>query len=534
MASAPQKKCARVLSIVASEDIRDPDWSHAHLLVSAPAKCATTRLTLVLVNNAFVATSEVRASLFPYVQHYVTTITSLAQTNVESATVAIDVLLFGWSDLQLFTYTWDQVYSNSPSHVKEIIGDASYFQVEPIYQMPPSMNSELMCADGSTVDVVSVNGTFDHLHIGHKTHLLLSAWLARKTLLCAVSTASPNEPSHKKFHQLSESFQRRQSAVRQFVEGFQTFERRPFELKVVPRQDYGPQAYEKNLDAIVLSTESVQHGAIAKQNNGFEISGNQIKQEILSSQSNTPKMASINRLRAEAGLPTVKVFVVDVIQAASSTFSHDNATKLMTRMSSSLIRQSLDKRALKFILLNGFAGVGKFTIASELKTSLASFGLVARVVHNHLLADLADAVRSKTAPTYQMFRRQLRDLVFDAIITDEHALPNTAYIFTGNFSESMVGQTAAHEYETAAWRCGASFIPVAIHCSIEELERRIVSRSRAEVSSHKLLDPKRGAEIATQKVLYTFKHPQALSLDVSSMSAEQAAKRITEHAAKVF
>ncbi|KAJ5800683.1 uncharacterized protein N7518_002751 [Penicillium psychrosexuale] len=470
MASASQQKCARVLSIVASEDIRELDWSHIHLLVSTSAKCATKRLTLVLVNNVFVARSEARSSLFPYVQHYVTTITSLAQTSVESATVAIDVLLFGWSDLQLSAYTWDQVYSNSPSHVKQIIGDAPYCQIEPIIRVLPSTNTERMCADDIAIDTVS---------------------------------ASPSDPSHKKLHQLSESFERRQSAVRQFIEGFQTFERRPFELKVVPRQNYGPQVSEPKLDAVVLSTESMHHGVI------------------------------VNRLRVEADLPPVRVFVVDVVQAAGSTFSYDNAHKLMTRMSSSLIRESLDKRALKFILLNGFAGVGKFTIASKLATYLAFAGLEARVVHNHLLADLADAVRSKTAPTYQTFRRQLRDLVFDAISTDEHILPGTAFVFTGNFSQSMVGQTAAQEYATAASRCGASFIPVTIHCNIEELERRIVSRSRSEVSSRKLLDPARGAKIATQKVLYIFENTQALSLDVSLMSAEQAAKRIAEHVEKV-
>lgn len=154
-------------------------------------------------------------------------------------------------------------------------------------------------------------------------------------------------------------------------------------------------------------------------------------------------------------------------------------------------------------------------------------------MHNHLLADLADAVRPKTAPTYQTFRRQLRDLVFDAICTDEHISPGTVFVFTGNFSQSMVGRKAAQEYDTAALRCGASSIPVTIHCNIDELERRIVCKSRSEVSSRKLLDPARGAKIASQKVLYTFEHRQALSLDVSEMSAEQAAKRIAEHVAKV-
>ncbi|CAG9945532.1 unnamed protein product [Clonostachys rosea f. rosea IK726] len=479
MASESQQKCARVLSIVAFEDIREPDWSSINSIVSTSAKCATKRLTLVLVNHVFVARSEARASLFPYVQLYVTTITSPAQTSVESAAVAVDVLLFGWSDLQLSAYTWDQVYSNSPSRVKEIIGDAPYSQVEPISRVTPSTNTDQVCANEVTMNVVSVNGTFDHLHIGHKTLVLLAAWLATKTLICAVSAVSPSDPSHKKLHQLSESFERRQCAVRQFIEGFQTFKRRPFELKVVPRKDYGPQVSERELDAIVLSTESMHHGDI------------------------------VNRLRAEANLPPVKVFVVDAVQAAGSIFSYSRAQKLTTRMSSSLVRESLNKRSLKFILLNGFAGVGKFTIASQLASCLVSAGLEARVVHNHLQADLADAVCPNKAPTYQTFRRQLRNLVFEAIRTDQHIPPGTTFVFTGNFSQSMVGQTAAQD--------------------IEELERRIVSKSRFEVSSRKLLDPARGGEIAAQKVLYTFEHPQALSLEVSSMSAEQAAELIAQH-----
>lgn len=349
-----------------------------------------------------------------------------------------------------------------------------------------------------------MNGTFDHLHLGHKNHLLLSAWLTAGTLLCAVSTASPSDASHKKLVHLSETFQRRQSAVRQFIETFQTAAKRPFELKVVPRQSYGPQVSERKLDAIVLSTESKQHGDI------------------------------VNRLRIEAGLPPVKVFVVDVVQAAGAPFSLcDPAHLLATRMSSSSIRESLNERALKLILLNGFAGVGKYTIASQLETCLACADVEVRVVHNHLLMDLADAVRPRTAPTYQTFRRQLRDLVFESIITDEHVSPGTIFVFTGNFSQSVVGRTAAKEYDTAASRCGALFIPVTLHCDIEELKRRVAFKGRSDTSSRKLVDPVRGVEIAAQKVLCTFEHAQALSLDVSLMSAEQAAKRVAEHVQRV-
>lgn len=112
--SAPQQKYARVLSIVAFGDVRNLDWDRIQTLISISAGRATKRLTLVLVSNAFAAKAEARTGLFPYVQHCVTTATSLAHTSVESMAVAIDVLLFGWSNLQLSAHMYDAVFSNSP------------------------------------------------------------------------------------------------------------------------------------------------------------------------------------------------------------------------------------------------------------------------------------------------------------------------------------------------------------------------------------------------------------------------------------
>ena len=111
--------------------------------------------------------------------------------------------------------------------------------------------------------------------------------------------------------------------------------------------------------------------------------------------------------------------------------------------------------------------------------------------------------------------------------------PGTIFVFTGNFSQSVVGRTATKEYDTAASRCGALFIPVSLHCDIEELKRRVAFKDRSDTSSRKLVDPVRGVEIAAQKVLCTFEHDHALSLDVSLMSAEQAAERVAEHVQRV-
>jgi hypothetical protein len=110
---ASHQKCARVLSIVAFGDIKNLEWDEIQTLVSVSARRATKRLTLVLASNAFTAKAEARAGLFPHVQRCVTTATSLAQTNVDSVAVAIDVLLFGWSNPQLSAHLYDAVISNS-------------------------------------------------------------------------------------------------------------------------------------------------------------------------------------------------------------------------------------------------------------------------------------------------------------------------------------------------------------------------------------------------------------------------------------
>ena len=108
-----QQEYANVLSIVAFGDIVKLEVDKIQTLVSTSAEHATKGLTIVLVYDAFTAKPEARPGLFPYVQHCVTTITSLAYTSLQSMAVAIDVLLFGWSDAQLFPKKFDAVFSNS-------------------------------------------------------------------------------------------------------------------------------------------------------------------------------------------------------------------------------------------------------------------------------------------------------------------------------------------------------------------------------------------------------------------------------------
>ena len=112
--SEPQQEHTNVLSIVAFRDISNPAWDQFQRLLSISAERATRSLTLVLISDAFAAKAEARAKLFPYVQHCVSRATSLAYTSVDSMAIDINVLLYGWSNLQLHAHRYDAVFSNSP------------------------------------------------------------------------------------------------------------------------------------------------------------------------------------------------------------------------------------------------------------------------------------------------------------------------------------------------------------------------------------------------------------------------------------
>jgi hypothetical protein len=75
---------------------------------------------------------------------------------------------------------------------------------------------------------------------------------------------------------------------------------------------------------------------------------------------------------------------------------------------------------------------------------------------------------------------------------------------------------------------GAAFVPVRLHISVEENTRRIVNTDRAE--HLKLMDPGAPARLAAGPGLLRVAHPNLLEMDVTDLSAAEAAARILAHA----
>lgn len=100
--------------------------------------------------------------------------------------------------------------------------------------------------------VVALGGTFDHLHAGHKILLSMGAWIASEKLIVGV-TASELLVRKPNAH-LLEPLDVRMENVRQFLHRFKKG-LVPFitELKDV----YGPTGYDPNVQALVVSRETV-------------------------------------------------------------------------------------------------------------------------------------------------------------------------------------------------------------------------------------------------------------------------------------
>jgi pantetheine-phosphate adenylyltransferase len=132
-------------------------------------------------------------------------------------------------------------------------------------------------SDPSTYPVVALGGTFDHLHAGHKILLSMAAWIAEEKVIVGVTGASStrhegswvtNEDctddallTKKDNWDVLENLPARIQGVRSFMELFKP----SLVYYIVPINDiYGPTATDPNIQALVVSKETVSGGKAGK------------------------------------------------------------------------------------------------------------------------------------------------------------------------------------------------------------------------------------------------------------------------------
>jgi pantetheine-phosphate adenylyltransferase len=176
-----------------------------------------------------------------------------------------------------------------------------------VYIPPPARNaSESVQGSRSRLyPVVALGGTFDHLHAGHKILLSMGAWTASRKLIVGVTDDALLVS--KAYCEVLEPIQVRMDRVRTFLLRFKP----SLEYDIVPISDvYGPTGWDANIQALVVSTETL------------------------------PGAASIASRRESLGLPPLETFVIDVISPTSSELDPKDIELLKkAKMSSTFIRK---------------------------------------------------------------------------------------------------------------------------------------------------------------------------------------------------
>jgi hypothetical protein len=176
------------------------------------------------------------------------------------------------------------------------------------------------------------------------------------------------------------------------------------------------------------------------------------------------------------------------------------------------------------LYLIGLAGTGKLTIAQALEP------LGFKIIDNHLINDpifkTLDLGKGTPIPKEAWAAiHQIRDIVLAYIATDH----TKSFIFTNELLEgSEEDKELCQKIEFISQERGSTFIPVRLLVSPEERARRIVSEDRRSRCKWVALDRRESIEVLS------ISHPNLLNLEVTQLSAKEAAKKIEHHIHKVL
>jgi len=176
-----------------------------------------------------------------------------------------------------------------------------------------------------------------------------------------------------------------------------------------------------------------------------------------------------------------------------------------------------------FIYLIGFAGCGKLTIAQAIRARCDCI-LVDNHLINNVIFSLIDPDGKTKLPdkVWEQVRR-VRSAALDTI--RDLAKPGRIFIFTNELLESEErDRQIFQEIADLARHRGALFLPARLTIAPVELSRRVVSPGRAE--QFKEIDPQAALTKAWEREVFRPHGFDYIELDVTTITAEEAAERI--------
>lgn len=176
------------------------------------------------------------------------------------------------------------------------------------------------------------------------------------------------------------------------------------------------------------------------------------------------------------------------------------------------------------IWINGYPGVGKFTIAKALQHLIRDSILI----DNHQLIDPVEKTHPRGSRLYNEKRAEYRRKALSPIAHDP-STKDTTYIFTDCQIEynECVG-----DYTDLALSCNGNgarrFYSVVLECEFGENARRLTTPTRGGEGSTKLKETKMLSEIRERYSPWKFEKEDEFVLDVTAVEVKEAAAKIKD------
>jgi len=169
--------------------------------------------------------------------------------------------------------------------------------------------------------------------------------------------------------------------------------------------------------------------------------------------------------------------------------------------------------------LNGWPGVGKKTIGSELAKNLR-----ARFIHNHLLHDVAIVCAGLNDPDRWVLYERVRTAAYASL---KRRSLTEVFVMTNGLCKNAPRELEAwNRVVDLAVSRNVPLVPVVLEAAPDEIIRRVQSPER---SGRKLTDPTQLRSYLAEDTLQYPAVSELLVLDVTSLKAEEAVARIEDH-----
>ena len=173
---------------------------------------------------------------------------------------------------------------------------------------------------------------------------------------------------------------------------------------------------------------------------------------------------------------------------------------------------------MKLVVIYGAPGVGKLTTARAL-AELTGF----RLFHNHLSFDLVKAVFDFPSPPFNRLSETIRLATFEAAARENVRGLLFTFVYSAPEDDEFVGKIV----QVVEPR-GGQVVFVRLSCDRATLERRVLGEERKRFGKIASLPALRGA-LQRWNLDATIPFGESLEIDNSSLSADEAARRIAEH-----